>query len=178
MCGCGGMACPSELYCSLASVQLAQGKARIILRTPMSTARRMLSEASCSKRQRHRAEIRQVSSSRRVMKAAQYTSYQSKPARLVACRTRLYLGFNERTITERTPAFTLSDTATSKMDREPTYSLNVWGEDQSANGGDATNKQIQQQLVNFILQFQIDNTFPYRYISSVAGKAAVGADGL
>ena len=48
------------------------------------------------------------------------------------------------------------------MDRQPTYSLSLFGDNQSVNG-DQTNKQIQQELVDFILEFHLENVFVYRY---------------
>lgn len=48
------------------------------------------------------------------------------------------------------------------MDRQPTYSLSLFGDHQSVNG-DQTNKQIQQELVDFILEFHLENVFVYRY---------------
>lgn len=42
------------------------------------------------------------------------------------------------------------------------YSLSLFGEDRSANGGEST-KQIQQELVAFILEFHLENVFIYRY---------------
>jgi len=47
------------------------------------------------------------------------------------------------------------------MDRQPTYSLSLFGENQSTNG-DPSNKQTQQELVDFILEFHLDNVFIYR----------------
>ena len=42
------------------------------------------------------------------------------------------------------------------------YTLSLFGEDRSANGGDS-NRQIQQDLVDFILEFHLENVFIYRY---------------
>ncbi|TKA52756.1 hypothetical protein B0A55_12132 [Friedmanniomyces simplex] len=48
------------------------------------------------------------------------------------------------------------------MDRQSVYTLSLFGEDRSANGGQETNKQVQQELVDFILEFHLDNVFIYR----------------
>ncbi|KAK3686788.1 minichromosome maintenance protein 5 [Vermiconidia calcicola] len=47
------------------------------------------------------------------------------------------------------------------MDRQSVYSLSLFGEDRSANG-DQSNRQIQQELVDFILEFHLENVFIYR----------------
>lgn len=47
------------------------------------------------------------------------------------------------------------------MDRQSVYSLSLFGEDR-ANGQDSRG-QVQKELVDFILDFQIENTFIYRY---------------
>ncbi|KAK3115981.1 minichromosome maintenance protein 5 [Teratosphaeriaceae sp. CCFEE 6253] len=48
------------------------------------------------------------------------------------------------------------------MDRQSVYTLSLFGEERSANGGQDSNKQVQQELVNFILDFHLDNVFLYR----------------
>ncbi|KAK5747202.1 minichromosome maintenance protein 5 [Elasticomyces elasticus] len=48
------------------------------------------------------------------------------------------------------------------MDRQSVYTLSLFGEDRSANGGQETNKQVQQELVDFLLDFHLDNVFLYR----------------
>lgn len=48
------------------------------------------------------------------------------------------------------------------MDRQSVYTLSLFGEDRSANGGEQTNRQIQQELVDFVLEFHLDNVFIYR----------------
>jgi DNA replication licensing factor MCM5 len=55
------------------------------------------------------------------------------------------------------------------MDRQPTYSLSLFGDAQSTNG-EQTNKQIQQELVDFILDFHLDNVFIYRYASEMRAR--------
>ncbi|KAF2140279.1 uncharacterized protein K452DRAFT_273918 [Aplosporella prunicola CBS 121167] len=47
------------------------------------------------------------------------------------------------------------------MDRQSTYSLSLFGGQDNQDGEDS-NSQIRQQLVNFILDFHIDNIFIYR----------------
>jgi len=42
------------------------------------------------------------------------------------------------------------------------YTLSLFGEDRSAAGGQETNRQIQQELIDFILEFHLDNVFIYR----------------
>ncbi|KAI7535470.1 DNA replication licensing factor, partial [Hortaea werneckii] len=48
------------------------------------------------------------------------------------------------------------------MDRQSVYTLSLFGEDRSAAGGQESNRQIQQELVDFILEFHLDNVFIYR----------------
>lgn len=50
---------------------------------------------------------------------------------------------------------------TAKMDRQPTYSLSLFT-DNGNEHGDQTNKQVQQELVDFIMQFHIDTQYIYR----------------
>ena len=50
------------------------------------------------------------------------------------------------------------------MDRQSVYTLSLFGEDRSVNGGES-NKQIQQDLVDFILEFHLENVFIYRYVN-------------
>ncbi|PPJ59400.1 hypothetical protein CBER1_06899 [Cercospora berteroae] len=47
------------------------------------------------------------------------------------------------------------------MDRQSVYTLSLFGEEQSANG-DSTNKQIQKELVAFVLEFHLDGNYIYR----------------
>ncbi len=50
------------------------------------------------------------------------------------------------------------------MDRQSVYSLSVYGPERDDNGNiiQESRAQIQQQLVNFILEFQLDGVFIYR----------------
>lgn len=48
------------------------------------------------------------------------------------------------------------------MDRQSVYTLSLFGEDRSASGGES-NKHVQQELVDFILEFHLENVFIYRY---------------
>ena len=48
------------------------------------------------------------------------------------------------------------------MDRQSVYTLSLFGEDKSLNGG-GSNKQTQKELVDFILEFHLENVFIYRY---------------
>ena len=50
------------------------------------------------------------------------------------------------------------------MDRQPTYSLSLFGEDRNSAGGDQTNRQIQKELIDFLLEFHVENVFIYRYV--------------
>lgn len=45
------------------------------------------------------------------------------------------------------------------MDRQSAYSVSVFS---SATAGEDTRLQVQEQLVNFILSFRLDNKFVYR----------------
>ncbi len=47
------------------------------------------------------------------------------------------------------------------MDRQSAYSLSIFHEDRSVNGQDSRGR-VHQQLVDFILDFHIDNVFVYR----------------
>jgi hypothetical protein len=50
------------------------------------------------------------------------------------------------------------------MDRQSTYSLDLWGEQKSeVSAGQESNNQVQKKLVDFILSFAVDNAFIYRY---------------
>lgn len=51
------------------------------------------------------------------------------------------------------------------MDRQTTYSLDLWGEQKSeVNEGQESNRQVQKKLVDFILSFAVDNSFVYRHV--------------
>jgi len=51
------------------------------------------------------------------------------------------------------------------MDRQTTYSLDLWGEQKSeVSAGQESNNQVQKKLVDFILSFAVDNAFIYRYV--------------
>ncbi|KAF7189973.1 DNA replication licensing factor mcm5 [Pseudocercospora fuligena] len=47
------------------------------------------------------------------------------------------------------------------MDRQSVYTLSLFGEERSADG-DQTNKQIQKELIAFILEFHLDGVYIYR----------------
>ncbi|KAK4565751.1 minichromosome maintenance protein 5 [Recurvomyces mirabilis] len=49
------------------------------------------------------------------------------------------------------------------MDRQSVYTLSLFGEDRASNGGQESVKQVQQELVDFILDFHLDNVFIYRW---------------
>ena len=53
------------------------------------------------------------------------------------------------------------------MDRQSVYSLSVYGPERDDNGNiiQESRAQMQQQLVNFILEFQLDGVFIYRYVN-------------
>lgn len=48
------------------------------------------------------------------------------------------------------------------MDRKSVYSLSLFPDDRSANGQESV-RHTQQELVEFILEFHLDNIFIYRY---------------
>jgi DNA replication licensing factor MCM5 len=48
------------------------------------------------------------------------------------------------------------------MDRRTPYTLSVLAP--STNGADESRSQIQNKLRDFVLEFQLDNAFIYRYI--------------
>jgi len=47
------------------------------------------------------------------------------------------------------------------MDRQSIYTASVFREEEES-GGDATRRKVQQQLVDFILEFHVENSFKYR----------------
>ena len=49
----------------------------------------------------------------------------------------------------------------TEMDRQSVYTLSLFGEGRSANG-DQSRKQTQQELLDFILEFHLENVFIYR----------------
>lgn len=59
-----------------------------------------------------------------------------------------------------TPPAHLFAPALSKMDRQSAFSVSVFGNRDGPN--EDSRSQIQEQLVNFILSFRIDNKFIYR----------------
>lgn len=61
------------------------------------------------------------------------------------------------------------------MDRQSVYTLSLFGEEQSANG-DSTNKQVQKELVAFVLEFHLDGNYIYRYADRVHGQHERSAD--
>ena len=48
------------------------------------------------------------------------------------------------------------------MDRQSVYTLSLFPDERSDHG-DLTNKQTQKELVDFILDFHLENVFIYRY---------------
>jgi DNA replication licensing factor MCM5 len=46
------------------------------------------------------------------------------------------------------------------MDRQATYTLSLFGE---SDVGGESNKKIQKELVDFILEFHLENVYIYRY---------------
>jgi len=46
------------------------------------------------------------------------------------------------------------------MDRQSVYTLSLFGEDKAI---EESNKRVQKELVDFILDFHLDNVFIYRY---------------
>lgn len=61
------------------------------------------------------------------------------------------------------------------MDRQSVYTLSLFGEEQSANG-DSTNKQIQKELIAFVLEFHLDGNYIYRYAVVLYGRHKRSAD--
>jgi len=49
------------------------------------------------------------------------------------------------------------------MDRQSVYTLSLFPEEKNASGAE-TNRQVQQDLVSFVLEFQLENAFIYRYV--------------
>lgn len=50
------------------------------------------------------------------------------------------------------------------MDRQSTYALSLFGTDRDENERENSNSQVQQYLVDFILDFHIDNVYIYRCV--------------
>jgi DNA replication licensing factor MCM5 len=49
------------------------------------------------------------------------------------------------------------------MDRESVYTLSIGLGSQRGDDGSDSRSKIQQQLIDFILEFRVDNQFIYRY---------------
>jgi DNA replication licensing factor MCM5 len=49
------------------------------------------------------------------------------------------------------------------MDRQSVYTLSMFDGDRRTSGQE-TVRQIQQELIDFILEFHLDNVFIYRYV--------------
>lgn len=47
-----------------------------------------------------------------------------------------------------------------KMDRQSVYTLSLFGE--SATNGEESNKQLQQKIIKFVLEFHLDGIYIYR----------------
>lgn len=61
------------------------------------------------------------------------------------------------------------------MDRRTPYTLSVLAP--STNGADESRTTIQNRLRDFVLEFQLDNAFVYRYASHIQSReAALKAD--
>ena len=56
------------------------------------------------------------------------------------------------------------------MDRQATYTLSLFGE--SDIGGES-NKKIQKELVDFILEFHLENVYIYRYEYALADASSM-----
>lgn len=48
------------------------------------------------------------------------------------------------------------------MDRQSVYTLSLFGESRSGNG-EESNKQLQKEIVTFVLEFHLDGAYIYRY---------------
>lgn len=62
------------------------------------------------------------------------------------------------------------------MDRRTPYTLSVLAP--STDGGEESRTQVQARLREFVLEFQLDNAFIYRYelmVDMVDGKRLTGA---
>ena len=55
------------------------------------------------------------------------------------------------------------------MDRRTPYSLSVLAA--STDGAEESRTQIQQRLRDFVLEFQLDNAFIYRYAAMTTDKS-------
>ena len=49
-------------------------------------------------------------------------------------------------------------------DRQSLYTISVFPGEGDGDRGDAAPTRIQQQLVDFIMDFHLDNVFVYRYV--------------
>lgn len=94
-----------------------------------------------------------------------------EPARKVASR-RVRSSRDERPCTVHSARHTADTTspprpppqsASIAMDRQSVFTLSLFGESKDNDGGESSNKKTQQQLVDFILEFHLENVFIYRY---------------
>jgi hypothetical protein len=60
------------------------------------------------------------------------------------------------------------------MDRRTPYTLSVLAP--STNGADESRQTIQNRLRDFVLEFQLDNAFIYRYASNISEAATATND--
>jgi DNA replication licensing factor MCM5 len=49
-------------------------------------------------------------------------------------------------------------------DRQTPYTISVFPGDGDGDHGDAAPSRMQQRLVDFIMEFHLDNVFVYRYV--------------
>lgn len=61
------------------------------------------------------------------------------------------------------------------MDREASYAVDFFS-DLRSDVGETSNRATQRQLVDFILQFQIDNIFIYRFVAVTESRKSVDKD--
>lgn len=63
------------------------------------------------------------------------------------------------------------------MDRRTPYTLSVLAP--STTGADESRTTVQNRLRDFVLEFQLDNAFIYRYTSHIhkCGRPSLGANG-
>lgn len=54
-------------------------------------------------------------------------------------------------------------------DRQTPYTISVFPSEGDGDHGDAAPSRMQQRLVDFIMDFHLDNVFVYRYVQEAPG---------
>jgi len=74
---------------------------------------------------------------------------------------RTSCSFSACKLKQNGPSLRFPTSCITAMDRQSIYTASVFREEEES-GGDATRRKVQQQLVDFILEFHVENSFKYR----------------